>query len=790
MPRQWTHDDLVARIESLERQVEEMDQVKADLSESEARFSRLSQNMLVAVYSAIHTSAGTKTTISGHMEPLTGYTTEQFNQDADLFLRILHPDDRERVAQKIREAVRQCSILELEYRIVTRDNHVRWIRDKAAPVSNEGKCALLEGFFEDITHHRQTESDLKNVSKQWLDTFNTLSEAICLLDGEGRMVQCNRSMQDLINKTKSEIIGRHCWEVLHDMEAPIPECPIPKAMKSKQREMTVIDLDQRRFEVTVDPQLDEAGQINGYIHIMSDITEQQQAEIALRDAHQTFLTVLDSIDATIYVADMETYEILFVNRYMRKTFGGDYTGQTCWRAFHKKNEPCANCTNAKLVDTEGRPTGVCAWEGRNPGTGRWYVNYDRAIKWPDGRLVRLQVATDITDIKTLEKERQHAESQLRQAQKMEAIGTLAGGIAHDFNNILSAILGYSELALDDARSGQPSARYIRQILKAGHRARDLVHQILTFSRQTETEVKPIQIKPIIKEALKLLRASLPSSIDISTAIQSEAIVEADPIQVHQVIMNLCTNAGHAMRDQGGTLTVTLTEEELDDRFTERHPETTPGEYLKLTVSDTGPGMDKAIIDKIFDPYFTTKTKDEGTGMGLAVVQGIIKTYKGAVSVASTPGEGSAFEVYFPIIHSNGTVSAESKIVVPGGHERILFVDDELPLADLSQQLLERLGYKVTVRTSAVEALNLFENDPDAFDLVITDMTMPHMTGDILAEKLLALRPDVAIVICTGYSDKITQELIDRLNIRALVMKPIIRNELLITVRQVLDEQNE
>jgi CheY-like chemotaxis protein len=177
-------------------------------------------------------------------------------------------------------------------------------------------------------------------------------------------------------------------------------------------------------------------------------------------------------------------------------------------------------------------------------------------------------------------------------------------------------------------------------------------------------------------------------------------------------------------------------------------------------------------------------------MGLAVVQGIIKTYKGAVSVASTPGEGSAFEVYFPIIHSNGTVSAESKIVVPGGQERILFVDDELPLADLSQQLLERLGYKVTVRTSAVEALNLFENDPDAFDLVITDMTMPHMTGDILAEKLLALRPDVAIVICTGYSDKITQELIDRLNIRALVMKPIIRNELLITVRQVLDEQNE
>jgi signal transduction histidine kinase/ActR/RegA family two-component response regulator len=546
-------------------------------------------------------------------------------------------------------------------------------------------------------------------------------------------------------------------------------------------------MDNRHFELSVDPRFDGQGRIAGYTHIMADITAWKRSENALQEARHTLVTILDSIDATIYVADMQTHEILFMNRHMKETFAGDFTGQKCWRAFHHRDTICEECTDAKLLDDQGVPTGVCVWEGYNTITDRWYVYYDRAIRWIDGRHVHLQVATDITEIKAMEQERLHTEAQLRQAQKMEAIGTLAGGIAHDFNNILSAILGYSELALDDALHGRASANYIREILKAGGRARDLVYQILTFSRQTETEAKPIMVQPIVKEALKLLRASLPSTITISDATRCNAIVEADPIQIHQVIMNLCTNAGHAMRPTGGTLEVTLTKETLTGNHTDQMPDALPGEYLKIAVSDTGPGIDREILDRIFDPYFTTKQKGEGTGMGLAVVQGIVQNCHGFVTVETFAGKGACFNVYLPVIHMDEPEKTKVHVAVPGGHEHILFVDDEPPLADLSKQILERMGYRVTIKTSSLEALEVFTSNPDAFDLVISDMTMPHMTGDVLTRKLQEVRPGIPVIICTGYSEKVTQEMIERLKIRALIMKPIIRDELLLAVRQVIDE---
>jgi CheY-like chemotaxis protein len=252
-------------------------------------------------------------------------------------------------------------------------------------------------------------------------------------------------------------------------------------------------------------------------------------------------------------------------------------------------------------------------------------------------------------------------------------------------------------------------------------------------------------------------------------------------------MNLCTNAGHAMRHNGGALTVCLTEYTISDDMARDYKEMAPGDYLKLSVSDTGPGIAPTIIDRIFEPYFTSKQKGEGTGMGLAVVQGIVQSCKGAVSVYSPPGEGATFDVYLPIIRTRDSVQTKVDIIIPGGNENILFVDDEPALADLSKQILERMGYHVTIRTNSIEALRLFEQNPQRFDLVVTDMTMPHMTGELLAIQLIRMRPDMRIIICTGYSDKLTQELVDRLNIRALILKPIIRDELLATVRQVLDD---
>ena len=636
----------------------------------------------------------------------------------------------------------------------------------------------------------RAEKELKAASKRWQDTFNAMSEPLALLDSQYIILQCNSALLRLVDIPEQGVIGRHCWEVIHGSTCAIPDCPSKRAHASRNRETTVIDLRNRRYEIAVDPQLGDHGELIGFVHIMSDITPRERAAQALKSSHQTFLTVLDSIDATIYVADMVTHEILFMNRHMKETFNGDFTGQTCWRAFKGNSGPCSQCSNSRLIDENGNPTGVVMYENFNELAGRWYLNYDRAIKWIDDRMVRLQVATDITQLKNMEQQRRHTEQQLRQAQKMEAIGTLAGGIAHDFNNILSAILGYSELALDDALHNRTSAKYIREVVKAGGRARDLVHQILTFSRQTEAESKPIQVKPIVKEALKLLRASLPSTIEIRLSLDSDAIVQADPIQIHQVIMNLCTNAGHAMRDQGGILTVSLTEETLPSEFTDRYNEMTPGEYLKMVIADNGPGIPPSIMEKIFDPYFTTKQKEEGTGMGLAVVQGIVQNCRGAITVCNSEEKGAKFSVYLPIIHTTQRASVQLEAVVPGGNERVLVVDDEPPLADLSKKIMERYGYRVSTRTSSIEALELFKSQPGDYDLVVTDMTMPNMTGDVLARKLMAIRPDIPVVICTGYSEKITQELLEHLNIKALVLKPIIRNELMLTIRQVLDDAKD
>ncbi len=661
------------------------------------------------------------------------------------------------------------------------------------PIENVNSKPSYEELLSQVQHLTrrlsqagQKELEAKAAMVQWQDTFDAMADAVSVFDTDRRIIRCNKAMLELLGRKEADILGRRCWELVHGSDRPLSNCPCLSVNRSLQRDSMVMEERGRWYQVTVDPRLDEQRRLKGYIHTMSDITQAVQKEAALRETHHTLLTILDSMEAMIYATDLAGYEVIFMNRYMRELFQGDLTGQTCWRAFYKRQGPCDQCRSDELLNGEGLPKGIRVWEDIHPTLGHWFLHQDRAVKWVDGRKVRLHVGTDISQIKAMEQERLNTEGKLRQAQKMEAIGTLAGGIAHDFNNILSAILGYSELALDDAQRGKASPNYIAQILRAGYRARDLVRQILTFSRQTETEAKHIQVKPIIKEALKLLRASLPSTIEIRTEIESDAVVKADPIQIHQVIMNLCTNAGHAMRRSGGRLNVLLAEESLEADFTNHFNGMQPDRYLKIEVGDTGHGIAPSMIERIFDPYFTTKEKGEGTGMGLAVVQGIVRSCGGAVTVASTPGKGSLFKVYLPIIQTTDLAHAPAQQMVPLGSERILMVDDEAPLVAICKEMLERLGYTVTASTISTEALALFQKNPRQFDLVITDMTMPYMTGDVLAQRLLAIRPDLPIVICTGYSQNLTQEMIERLGIRALLMKPIIRNELGLTLRKVLD----
>ena len=390
-------------------------------------------------------------------------------------------------------------------------------------------------------------------------------------------------------------------------------------------------------------------------------------------------------------------------------------------------------------------------------------------------------------------ERRRLEEQLLQAQKMEAIGTLAGGIAHDFNNILAAIMGYAELASLDTEEGTKAKYNLQQSIRASHRAKDLVQQILAFSRQGRQERRPLDIGPIVKEGLKLLRASLPATIEIRREIEKDlGAIEADPTQIHQVLMNLCANAGHAMEERGGVLGVYLEKVEVEREGLAVSAGVEPGWYLRLRVSDTGAGMAPEVLKRIYDPYFTTKGPGKGTGLGLAVVHGIVQSYRGGITVVSEPGKGTTFDIYFPRVDAV-VAPLEGEKVEPlplGGQERVLFVDDEQAIVEIGQKILGHLGYEVIVRTSSLEALGLFRANPERFDIVITDMTMPNLTGDRLAQELLRIRPGIPIILCTGFSESMSEEKAKALGVREFVMKPLVMRDLATAIRRSLDSQKK
>ncbi len=525
--------------------------------------------------------------------------------------------------------------------------------------------------------------------------------------------------------------------------------------------------------------------------LKTEIEERKRTERNLKEAYQI---ISNSSSVAFTWKNTEGWPVEFVSDNVQKIFGwsaGDFLSNkvvysNCIHPddIERVGDEVLKAGNDQAVkDFDHAPYRILTKDGKEKLVHDWtYIVRNRR-----GKATHFKgLIEDITGRARAKAQKKALEARLRQSQKMEAIGALAGGIAHDFNNILSAVIGYTEVVLDDMEEGKANPDTIREVLAAGLRARDLVQQILAFSRQDEKKPRPILISPLVKETLNLLRATLPSTIEIKRVIKGEHQILADPTQIHQVLMNLCANAAHSMRNNGGALRVELDSVEMGPEAATTHPEMKPGPYVKLMVSDTGHGMSGDVINRIMEPFFTTKKKGDGSGMGLSVVHGIVASHGGVLDVFSEPGKGSTFTALFPAIKK----SVERDVLVdepyPRGDEHILFVDDEPPIVETSEKILRSLGYKVTSLTNGVDAYDLFKRKGDEFDLVITDLTMPHMTGERLARKILALKPEFPVILCTGFSTITTPEAIKAMGVRAYLLKPLLKRELAKTIREALD----
>jgi PAS domain S-box-containing protein len=661
----------------------------------------------------------------------------------------------------------------------------------------EQKMLELE---KEVRIRREVEEELRTSERKYRMLADNTLDVIWAMDLDLAFTYVNPAIRSLTGHSVKEWIGsqlsEHCDEEnLAKMKQIIAE-EMARGPQSSGVILEAVLLNKNRTPIRVEIHgkviYDEHERPVGLQGVTRDIWERKEAEETLRESERKFRLLAESIQEVFWISTPAVQEMIYISPAYEKIWGRSCESlyrspKSFLDAVHLDDRPKLLNVIAKH-HALGKPY-TCEYRiVSSAGETRWI--FERGFPAYDENnalLYMTGVCIDISERMRAESERLQLEEKLRQAQKMEAIGTLAGGIAHDFNNILSAILGYTELALDDVKEQGQLEANLREVHRAGIRAKDLVKQILTFARKTEGEIKPVQVHLVAKEVMKFLRSSIPTSIELKHNLESKSFVMADPTQIYQVIMNLCTNAAQAMEVSGGILEFALSDVTVGAGRPGEPKTLSPGKYLKMTVSDTGTGIAEKDLDAIFDPYFTTKGPGEGTGLGLAVVHGVAKGLKGEITVQSEIGKGSVFTIYLPIARTQPIADQEyEREDLPSGTERILFVDDEPAIVSIALQTLERLGYTVTTRVSSGEALDLFRSHPDRFDLVITDMTMPKMTGDKLAGELIAIRPDVPVILCTGYNAKMSEEKAKGLGIKAFVMKPLVKKDLANTVRKVLD----
>ena len=754
--------------------------------------------------------AGRITFMNSASEELTGWTFEEASSmPVTNVFNIINEHTRDEVESPVAKVLREGTVVGLANHtiLVKKDGTEVPIDDSGAPIRDaDGNTIGVVLVFRDIIERKKAEEQAasdKYLQQLLLDHFPGV--ALLLRTTTREIVASNQAGIDV-----GAVRGAKCFDTWGQNPDPCPWCLAPDLWETGKEQHVVLDAGDRVMEAHWAPVADDL-----YMHYALDITEHKRAEEKLRGQERVIQQALGISNSFAFDWDTATDRVRRSDS-CKKIFGIDHdemcnaTSERYCQSVHPDDLPLFGkllrnltpaadtyVTDYRLVRSDGS---VVTLEETAQGF------FDAA-----GKIIRvIGVATDVTERKQMEEElrksrdqlelrvqertnqlqremneRSKAEEQLRQAQKMEALGTMSGGIAHDFNNILAAIIGFSELLEGHVAKGSRDARHLGRIMEAGIRGRELVRQMLAFARKVEQEKKPLPVSTIVKESVKLLRATTPSTINIRVNASSEALILGDPIQIQQVLMNLCTNATYAMREKGGSLDIELSDYSVSPSNGDPHG-IAPGHYVKLTVRDRGTGISSDIMDKIFDPFFTTKKVGEGTGLGLSVVHGIVKQHDGHITVESEPGRGSTFTIYFPQIAGELEADAPSDDEIPTGSERILFVDDEEMLVDMGEDILAELGYDVTSRMSSREALALFRLDPSRFDLVITDQTMPEMTGVELAKEVLAIRADMPIIMCTGFSYVVDADKAKAAGIKAFAMKPLTKKEIAKTIRKVLD----